>query len=439
MSNKRLSSEAFWLFANQIVTTLCGLSAAVITARTLGPEGRGLFTVVFFFCAMLITFTELGMGHAIPRYTASKKWSKQDILTSVLAVSIIRIMITTIIASIILLFYANVMFEDVDVGLLFIAFLSIFPIALHAFLLPYLFGIGETKIYALLLAFSSFISFFLIGINYLLDTITVERLLWMEVLGHSITVVVVSFVIVNKVGSRLGKVKLDFIWRLLKYGIGDYFSSILLFLNNRSIFIIINTLVNAAAVGIYSLALVIAEKLYMVGDAVGSSLFIRISRSNEISEIEYSALIFRITMIVLLPIALLAGILSDVIVYVLFGEEFQDTAYILRILLIAFVLQAGWRIIWLSLAGYGKIWWVALTNLFMSIVNISIAVSLLPIYGVEGAAYALTAASIVGILVGAWQLSYLAPELKYYDVLMLKRDDLNILRQVVVGYITRSR
>lgn len=439
MSNKRLLNEAFWLFANQIVTTLCGLSAAVITARTLGPEGRGLFTVVFFFCAMLITFTELGMGHAIPRYTASEKWSKQDILTSVLAVSIIRIMITTIIASIILLFYANVMFEDIDVGLLFIAFLSIFPIALHAFLLPYLFGIGETKIYALLLAFSSFISFFLIGINYLLDTITVERLLWMEVLGHSITVVVVSFVIVNKVGSRLGKVKLDFIWRILKYGIGDYFSSILLFLNNRSILIIINTLVNSAAVGIYSLALVLAEKLYMVGDAVGSSLFIRISRSNEISEIEYSALIFRITMIVLLPVALLAGILSDVIVYVLFGEEFQDTAYILRILLIAFVLQAGWRIIWLSLAGYGKIWWVALTNLFMSIVNISIAVSLLPIYGIEGAAYALTAASIVGILVGAWQLSHLTPGLKYYDVLMLKRDDLNILRQVAVGYITRSR
>jgi O-antigen/teichoic acid export membrane protein len=197
--------------------------------------------------------------------------------------------------------------------------------------------------------------------------------------------------------------------------------------------------VNSAAVGIYSLALVLAEKLYMVGDAVGSSLFIRISRSNEISEIEYSALIFRITMIVLLPVALLAGILSDVIVYVLFGEEFQDTAHILRILLIAFVLQAGWRIIWLSLAGYGKIWWVALTNLFMSIVNISIAVSLLPIYGIEGAAYALTAASIVGILVGAWQLSHLTPGLKYYDVLMLKRDDLNILRQVAVGYITRSR
>jgi len=195
--------------------------------------------------------------------------------------------------------------------------------------------------------------------------------------------------------------------------------------------------VNAAAVGIYSLALVIAEKLYMVGDAVGSSLFIRISRSNEISEIEYSALIFRITMIVLLPVALLIGVLSDVIIYVLFGEEFQDTAYILRILLIAFVLQAGWRIIWLSLSGYGKVWWSALTNLLMSIINISIAVSLLPIYGVKGAAYALTAASIVGILVGAWQLSSLAPGVKYYDILILRRDDFNILRQVSVGYIMR--
>ena len=388
---------------------------------------------------MLITFTEFGGGHAITRFTASEKWSKQDILTSVLAASVVRILITVIIASIILLFYANVMFKDVDVGLLFIAFLAIFPIALSAFLLPYLFGIGETKIYALLLAFSSFLSFLLIGINYLMDTITVERLLWMEVLGQSITLFVVSFVIVNKVGSRLGKVKFDFIWRILKYGVGDYVSSILLFLNNRYIFIIINTLVNSAAVGIYSLALVLAEKLYMAGDVVGSSLFIRISRSNKISEIEYSALIFRITMIILLPIALSIWVLSDVIVYVLFGEEFQDTAHILRILLIAFVLQAGWRIIWLSMAGYGKIWWVALTNLLMSVVNISIAVLLLPIYGVEGAAYALTAASIVGILVGAWQLSYLAPGLKYYDVLMLKRDDLNILRKVAVGYIKRSR
>ena len=402
-------------------------------------EGRGLFTIVVTFSTMLITFTEFGMGHAITRYTASEKWSKQDILTSVLVSSVVRIIITVIIASIILLFYANIIFEDVGVGLLFIAFLSIFPIALSAFLLPYLFGIGETKIYALLLAFSSLVSFLLIAINYLLDTITVERLLWMEVLGHSITLVVVSFIIVKKVGPRLGEIKFDFIWRILKYGVGDYFSSILLFLNNRSIFIIINILVNSAAVGIYSLALVLAEKLYMVGDAIGSSLFIRISRSNKISEIEYSALIFRVTMIILLPIALLAGILSDVMVYVLFGEEFQDAAYILRILLIAFVLQAGWRIIWLSLAGYGKIWWVALTNLFMSVVNISIAVSLLPIYGVEGAAYALVAASIVGILVGAWQLSYLAPGLKYYDVLMLRRDDLNILRQVAVGYITRSR
>ena len=437
MNKKKLSHEAFWLFANQIVTTLCGLAAAVITARTLGPEGRGLFTIVILFSTMLITFTELGMGHAIPKYTASEKWSKQDILTSILAATVLRIMITVIIASIILLFYANILFEDVDVGLLFIAFLSIFPISLHAFLLPYLFGIGETKIYALLLALMSFLSFFLIGINYLFDSITVERLLWMEILGHSITVAVVTFIIINKVGFRLGKIKLDLIWRLLKYGLGDYFSSLLLFLNNRSIIIIINSFTNAAAVGIYSLALVLAEKLYMVGDAIGSSLFIRISRNENIDEIEYSVLIFRISMIVLLPIALIFGALSDVIVYVLFGEEFQDAANILRILLIAFILQAGWRIIWLSLAGYGKVWWVALTNLLMTVINISIAVSLLPIYGIEGAAYALTAASLAGILVGAWQLSYLTPRLKYYDVLMLKRDDFNILLQVAVRYIKR--
>ena len=438
MNKKKLSHEAFWLLANQIVTTLCGLSAAVITARALGPEGRGIFTITFLFTVMLITFTDV-LGHAVPRYTASAKWSKEDVLSSLLVMLFIRIMLIATIASVILLFFANVLFEDIDIRFLLIAFLTIFPYAIHAYLIPYVFGLGETKIYALLLALMSFLSFFLIGINYLLDAITIERLLWMELLAHSITLSAVSLVIVNKVGYRLGKVKLDLIWEMLKYGLGDYFSSLLLFLNNRSILIIINSFTNAAAVGVFTIALVIAEKLYMVGDAVGSSLFIRISRNDNISEIEYSVLIFRISMIVLFPIALLVGILSDVIVYVLFGEEFQDAANILKILLIAFVLQAGWRIMWLSLAGYGKIWWVALTNLLMTVINISMAVSLLPIYGIEGAAYALTAASLAGVLVGAWQLSYLVPELKYYDIFILRINDLKILNMIVVSYLKQSR
>ncbi len=62
MSNQgQFARDSFGIFAAQIAVMAMGIGTSVITARTLGPSGRGLFQLLTIFPATMSNFAKLGI------------------------------------------------------------------------------------------------------------------------------------------------------------------------------------------------------------------------------------------------------------------------------------------------------------------------------------------------------------------------------------------
>src|SRR5207249_5253680 len=57
----KFARDSFGIFAAQIAVMALGIGTSVITARTLGPSGRGLFQLLTIFPATMSNFAKLGI------------------------------------------------------------------------------------------------------------------------------------------------------------------------------------------------------------------------------------------------------------------------------------------------------------------------------------------------------------------------------------------
>ena len=61
MSRQQFARDSFGIFAAQIAVMALGIGTSVITARTLGPSGRGLLQLLTIFPATMSNFAKLGI------------------------------------------------------------------------------------------------------------------------------------------------------------------------------------------------------------------------------------------------------------------------------------------------------------------------------------------------------------------------------------------
>ncbi len=61
MSRQQFARDSFGIFAAQIAVMALGIGTSVITARALGPSGRGLLQLLTIFPATMSNFAKLGI------------------------------------------------------------------------------------------------------------------------------------------------------------------------------------------------------------------------------------------------------------------------------------------------------------------------------------------------------------------------------------------
>ncbi len=376
-----------WLFAEQGVRIISGLFIGVWIAKHLGPENYGKLSYAIAFSGIFGSISALGLESILVRELINQPENHNVLLGTVFRLRIIG-------AFIILLIIASILFSlgnDPKINLYI--FIISFGFIFQSFEVISFFFQSQvlSKIVSICkfsqLLLSSLLKGYLILIN--------AEIIWFSVaiLFDTLSLSFAYF-IAYKLNSSIGFYQ-KFDWRIAKVMLKDswplIFSSFVVMIYMRIDQIMIKEILGEIQVGIYSSAMKLSESFYFIPMLLVSSIYPAIINSRNQSKVLYEKRLQNLYTIMTwsaIIISFIMTFLSDSLVLTLFGDEFFEAGNVLKIHI--------WSSIFVFMGVASGSWYlsenlqrISLINTCVgAFINIVLNLYLIPVYGVNGAAYA---------------------------------------------------
>lgn len=373
-------------FGTSVATTSFSIAISIITARYLGPYGKGVISLLILIPIFVITFGRLGIGHSINYYAS--KVPKDQLISTSLVLSIIVGLVFSIIAVPGIYLLRNVFFKGITAPQILLA-CSLIPFAFLFEYLPCLFqGFYEIKTRNMLIALGPLINLVLL----VMLVIILKLNLWGAIIAYvaaNIIAVFVSLCFVLK-ELEIKKIRPDFglMKNLLRYGFQSHIGLIFKELNYRGDMLLVSYFLNPSAVGYYAIAVNIAEMLWKLPEAVGTVLLPKIAKMDKEEALSFTPLVFRTILVPMAASCLGILLFGKYLILIAFGKDFLPSAPVLLLLLPGILAMAFWKIIANSLIGLGYAIKYSITSGVALVTMIVFDVILIPRIGLKGAAIA---------------------------------------------------
>lgn len=418
------SKNSLITFFTEVLMFIFGFITMIILARVLGPTGKGIYSLVLLIPGIMVAFGNFGIGSANIYLVGSKKYKIQDIVSNSLVLAILLGFI------LILIFWGMLQFNPFQKFIysnqipslyLWIIVLSI-PIS---FLLMFFRGIiggkGEITNYNKTRILESAIS--------LVAVIIFLLILKKEMFGAVISSVL-SIIGAGLLGiffvKKIAKFRLSLNKNLLKdsaiYGGKVYLANTVSFFNYRLDMLLIAVFLAPAAVGLYSIAVGIAEKLFMFSGALAIVLFPKISSLSDFEATAFTPKVARHTFFLMIIASLLLAVLATPLIKIIFGQTFLPLVLPLLILLPGIIAFGIGGVLAADLCGRGKPEFAFYSSLTCLIVNVILNILLIPKWGISGAAFASTISYSLDTIVILIAFLVIAKK-SLSEVLIIKKQD----------------
>jgi O-antigen/teichoic acid export membrane protein len=390
---RRFASDSSYNFIRQGWALGLGLLISVLLSRGLGTEARGIYSVVLLLPTFLVTFLNLGIGPATTYHIGRDPNRMIAILRNNLALSIWISAFSIVTGVLLILFAGQALFPGAPQSLLLLSLAAI-PITLQqSFLITIFQGLEDFKAYNLVLMTPHLIMLALVILLIWVFPLGVLGAL-LAYLGGNLTALLVAAVLLWKkaAGAPIFSLKVErsYAREMLDYGLRSHFANILAFFNYRADVFLLNLLAGAGPVGIYSVAVAIGERLWLLPNSVSTVLLPRIA-SMEGSEKERKLLTPMMSRYVLwfsLLLAIPVFLLANWGIVLLYSEEFAQSALALRLLLPGIVAMSVTKILANDISGRGHPGINSYQSAVTFAVNVILNLFLIPRFGVSGVAVA---------------------------------------------------
>jgi len=371
-----------------------GLVSSVVTARWLGPEGRGLLAALSVLTGLSLQFGNPGLHTGNVYVVARQPERTRGVLGNTLIVSLVAGMLAAIVACAAALVGPG-WFPGIPFPL----------IALTAAVLPFQFmillyqntllGMGETAAFNLFEVGNKIVTFVLLAA-------------WLVILGGGAAGAAALFagmaVLYGGASALYCHRRVPFrpvldrtlLGEMLRYGVRVYLSCLLAFLVIRSDLLLVNYFLGTAEAGVYSITVQIADTLLLLPVTVGMILLPRVAGERSERQEEVTARVLRHTAMMLAGLCLAAGILVGPMVRLLYGESFSGAILATRLLLPG-VLALGLNGVLMNhFGGRGMPAITAVAPAAGLLLNVALNVAVIPRFGIAGAA--LTSSLAYGLM-----------------------------------------
>lgn len=419
------ASKSINSIATQFLLLVASVIANIITARTLGAVGRGQLALLLLIPALAMSFGRMGIGHAVNYYASRISTSK--LITNSLVLSF-TISVLIVIAALPAAFgLKDVFFRELNVQLIIVLIFCIPLFILHNHFMSLLQGLYKIEFCNALLLLQSFVNILLLVVFLLIFELGLHGAL----IAAISSLVFVAFVAGKDLirDFRFAEARLDgaLIRQLLNFGFKSHIGNVLKDFSYRADILIISYFLSARDVGYYVTAVIIAEILWKIPDAVGGVLLPRIANLDRAKAWSFTPIVSRLVIAPVLVGCIALFSFGKSVIELAFGEAFMPSYVVLVILLPGALAISMWKIFANDLIAQGLPIKYSLTSAIALVTMIILNLLLIPKFGINGAALASTvsyvaaAVSIMYIymrLTGNCVRDLIVP--KYSDIVLLK-------------------
>ncbi len=389
--------------ATRVALIAIGLVTSVLIARSLGPEGRGLQAAIAAITSIGVQFGNLGLHSSNTYYVAKRPSLLPTLVGNSLLVTLGLGVVGSAVAWVVLTVWPSL--SPVDGWFLVFALAGV-PIGLTALLLQnLLLGIHQVRTYNLIELGTR------IGmVAVVLGLILADRV---SVVSVAITGLLVSaaaamwaYLAVGPHLTRPIRVSLSELKQHARYGFKAYVAAFFAFTVIRADVLLCSYLLGDGATGHYSIAVSMADMVYMLPVVAGTLAFPRLAATEDHAERWAKAKsMFKWVAALLVAVAVAAALLAQPAVRLLYGESFLPAVPAFLLLLPGIVALGANTILMNYFAAEGippvAVWSPAVA----SVMNIGLNLILLPRMGIAGASLASTTAYAMML---AMSLAYIA-------------------------------
>jgi O-antigen/teichoic acid export membrane protein len=408
---------------SRVLVFVLSLVAGVILARTLGPSGRGIYSLALVAPSALVLVANLGVSNALVYHLARRTFPVEQLIGQVLVLTLVLGGVTTVALLIALVFFGHLALPGVPLQLVVIAGVSI-PLGLF-FYYSLSFSQGLER-------FREFNALYLVN-----GAASVLLILPLFVMFGNVTLAVAAWslrwIATTALGlvflARRGRLNLRFnptVSRaLVRFGLVGYLSYLMSFLNFRLDTFLVNIFRNATEVGFYAVAVSMAETIWYISTAASTVLAPRVA-SDAASSDETTGRVSRIVASTSLLAAIVLAIAAPAVVRILFGTAFQPSVVGIWFLLPGVVTLSVARVLSSYLLGRNRQVVDLVASLAGLAATIALDLTLIPRYGFAGAAFASSVAYTITLIVNmTWVVRH--SELTVRRLLVPTRDDATLL------------
>jgi O-antigen/teichoic acid export membrane protein len=207
-----------------------------------------------------------------------------------------------------------------------------------------------------------------------------------------IAATIISIILVKKISKFYFYLNKKLLKDSLVYGGKVYFANTASFLNYRLdmflIAILLEPEIALVGVGVYSIAVAISEKLFMIPGALATVLFPKISSIKSSEANEFTPKVVRHTFFIMIVSSLVMAALVSPFINIFFGSDFLGAVKPFLILLPGIIAFGIGGVMAADLSGRGKPEFAVYSSFTCLVINVILNIILIPLYGISGAAIA---------------------------------------------------
>jgi O-antigen/teichoic acid export membrane protein len=407
-----------WLFLEKILRVTSGLFVGILVARYLGPSDYGIFNYALAFLAFFSWLSHLGLMEILTRELTRNSDQYNELLGGAFSIKLTGALIGFLAISVIILIIKPEIEDEIVRTLIFIlSFTYIFLIFniiesyFHSKLLSKYTAISKI----IGLVFSIIIKIYLIIEEYSLVYFAISNVI--ETLIFSVSILIFYKRDNKKIGDWICSKKTS--KSLLKDSWPIMISVFLITIHLRVDQIMIEDMLTFADVGIYSVAVRLAESWYFLPGILVVTLlpyFVSLRESSKDLYIKNMVILFSYMFWLSVLIGVLTLLIGEQVIISLFGEQYVDSYGVLSINI--------WAGIFVAQGTVASIWQVAenlqIYRLYIQIIavllNISLNLILIDHIGINGAAFA----TLATLFFSTWIFGLFFKELRGITILMIK-------------------
>ncbi len=375
-------------YGTQLLLVLVKFGTGVLTARLLGATGKGVYVLAFYIPGILSTLGNLAIGQSLIYRLRRQELSPQQMFAAVLIpVVLISALIIGAYWLLLPLLQATTL-RDVDPDLATLTILVVPVMLLSNYVSNVFRGLGRILIYNLfnitkygLVLIGLVTGFIFLGTSA--QDATYATLAAYAAI--SLILLAALFAASYPLASSLPARELI---NTTKLGLKYHTVQVLSFMEYRFDVLVLATLLPPDQVGIYSVAVTIAQLPWLISHSLGTVLFPKVISLSPESAAQFTGTVIRNSVALHLLAVLGLALFGYPIISLAYGAEFQTSYFVFLLLGPGIVVNALFRVTSSYFSGIGQPLTTARVSLGTLIANILLNVLLIPSMGIFGAALA---------------------------------------------------